>query len=61
VILSDWFDAPHSWSDCNAAGLAGVLDLVGMAARRALERAGPFARGTAVSRTGIATPSSTRS
>ena len=61
VMPFEWFDAPHSWPDRNAAYLAGALDLIEAAARRALDRAAlvPAEIGAivTVSTTGIATPS----
>jgi len=55
-----WFDEPHDWPDRNQAYLAGALDLIETAARRALDRAGigPDEIGAivTVSTTGIATP-----
>lgn len=61
VMPFDWFDRAHSWHDRNAAYLAGALDLIETAARRALDRADlpPDEIGAVVtvSTTGIATPS----
>ena len=61
VMPFEWFDAAHSWPDRNAAYLAGALDLIEIAARRALDRAdlSPEEIGAivTVSTTGIATPS----
>ncbi|HXC27786.1 MAG TPA: 3-oxoacyl-[acyl-carrier-protein] synthase III C-terminal domain-containing protein [Stellaceae bacterium] len=61
VMPFAWFDEAHSWSDRNAAYLAGALDLIEAAARRALDRAdlSPAEIGAivTVSTTGIATPS----
>lgn len=61
VMPFEWFDAPHSWPDRNTAYLAGALDLIEAAARRALDRAGLDAGDiggiVTVSTTGIATPS----
>lgn len=61
VMPFDWFDAPHTWPDRNAAYLAGALDLIETAARRALDRAslaaGDIGALVIVSTTGIATPS----
>ncbi len=61
VMPFDWFDAAHSWPDRNAAYLAGALDLIEAAARRALDRADlspeEIAAIVTVSTTGIATPS----
>ena len=60
VMPFAWFDEAHSWPDRNAAYLAGALDLIETAARRALDRAGlaPAEIGAivTVSTTGIATP-----
>jgi alkylresorcinol/alkylpyrone synthase len=57
----EWFDEAHSWPDRNAAYLAGALDLIEAAARRALDRAqlSPEEIGAivTVSTTGVATPS----
>ena len=61
VMPFEWFDKAHAWPDRNAAYLAGALDLIETAARRALDRAGlsPEEIGAivTVSTTGIATPS----
>ena len=61
VMPFEWFDKAHSWPDRNAAYLAGALDLIEAAGRRALDRArlSPEDIGAivTVSTTGIATPS----
>jgi alkylresorcinol/alkylpyrone synthase len=61
VMPFEWFDAAHSWEDRNRAYLAGALDLIETAARRALDRAGvsldDICGVVTVSTTGIATPS----
>ncbi len=60
VMPFEWFDAPHNWPDRNRAYIAGALDLIETAARRALDRAGIAADAVGaivtVSTTGIATP-----
>jgi alkylresorcinol/alkylpyrone synthase len=60
VMPFEWFDTAHSWPDRNVAYLEGALDLIEVAARRALDRAGigPEEIGAivTVSTTGIATP-----
>src|SRR5579862_6371005 len=61
VMPIEWFDRAHDWPERNQAYLAGALDLIEIAARRALDRAGlgPGEIGAivTVSTTGIATPS----
>jgi alkylresorcinol/alkylpyrone synthase len=61
VMPFEWFDEAHDWPERNRAYIAGALDLVEAAARRALDRAriAPDDVGAilAVSTTGVATPS----
>ncbi len=61
VVPFEWFDQPHGWADRNRAYLAGALDLIEAAARRALDMAGVVLDEVggivAVSTTGVATPS----
>ena len=61
AVPLDWFEAPHGWSDRNRRYLETALDLLDVAAGRALDRAGIGAGEigaiVTVSTTGIATPS----
>lgn len=61
AVPFEWFDEPHGWADRNRAYLAGALDLIEIAAGRALDKAGigleEIGGIVTVSTTGIATPS----
>ena len=61
VMPFAWFDEAHDWPDRNRAYLAGALDLIEVAAGRALDCAGTTLDEVGgivtVSTTGIATPS----
>jgi alkylresorcinol/alkylpyrone synthase len=61
VVPFAWFDEPHGWADRNRAYVEGALDLIEVAAGRALDKAGiglgEIGGVVTVSTTGIATPS----
>jgi len=61
AVPLDWFEEEHSWAERNRAYLAAALDLIEVAAGRALDRAGigldEVGSIVTVSTTGIATPS----